>query len=204
MQIAKIQTNVYSTNMQAQKPVFRGVVSSTINRATQPIVDGLTTVAKQNWCQKSVDWLTKKDPIRHLSAATGVLLSSFYIRNTAKSTKIKEEDKKPLMINMAVVTALSTVGAYTIDKVVNKAINTFTNVFKTVNAEKSNLPKLLNGLKTAKTILVFAFMYRFFAPVIATPIANKLSNLQSGKKNLDAQSLTAPILAQAQAFKAVK
>jgi len=204
MQIAKIQTNVYSSNMQAQKPVFRGVVSSAINRATQPLVDGLTIVAKQNWCQKSVDWLTKKDPIRHLSAATGVLLSSFYIRNTAKSKKIRQEDKKPLMINMAVVTALSTIGAYTIDKVINRTINTFTDVFKTVNQSKPNLNKLLSGLKTAKTILVFAFMYRFFAPVIATPIANKLSNIQSGKKNLDTQTLTAPILAQAQTFKAGK
>lgn len=48
--------------------------------------------------------------------------------------------------------------------------------------ESGNLPKLLNGFKTAKALMIFALIYRFVSPVIATPIANKFSEKLEAKK----------------------
>lgn len=48
--------------------------------------------------------------------------------------------------------------------------------------ESGNLPKLLNGFKTAKALMIFALIYRFVSPVIATPIANKFSEKFEAKK----------------------
>ena len=48
--------------------------------------------------------------------------------------------------------------------------------------QSEKLSNLLNGFKTAKALMIFALIYRFVSPVIATPIANKFSEKFEAKK----------------------
>lgn len=45
------------------------------------------------------------------------------------------------------------------------------------------LPNMINGFKTARSLMVFALIYRFASPVFATPIANKASEYLENKKH---------------------
>ncbi len=46
------------------------------------------------------------------------------------------------------------------------------------------LSKMMNGFKTAQALMVFALIYRFVSPVIATPIANMFSEKLENRKKL--------------------
>ena len=48
--------------------------------------------------------------------------------------------------------------------------------------QSEKLSNLLNGFKTAKALMIFALIYRFVSPVVATPIANKFSEKFEAKK----------------------
>lgn len=49
--------------------------------------------------------------------------------------------------------------------------------------QSKKLTRMMNGFKTAQALMVFALIYRFVSPVIATPIANSISEkLEKNKK----------------------
>ena len=83
--------------------------------------------------QNALDFLKETNYQRHISAFVGVVLSSFYMIDTAKSKKIKKEDKMPLIVNQGTVCALSTAGAYTIDKYLDKRLANFTDTIGIAN-----------------------------------------------------------------------
>ena len=58
------------------------------------------------------------------------------------------------------------------------------NAIKNLSGMKDagKLANMINGFRTAKALIVFALIYRFVAPVIATPIANKVSEHFEAKK----------------------
>lgn len=58
--------------------------------------------------------------------------------------------------------------------------NAIKNLSGLKNAGK--LPNMINGFKTAKALMIFALIYRFASPVIATPLANKVSERLEAKK----------------------
>lgn len=143
--------------------------------------------------QRLTQWFTNTGNVaQHTTAAVSALLTTFYITETAKSKKIEEEQKLPLMLNQGIVTVMSIVAGYLVDNSLNKSYDKFINTFMHVNkgiireSEKaiSQSGKIdwAQGLKYAKTLMIFGLIYRFVAPVIATPIANKLSSMYMDKK----------------------
>ncbi len=51
------------------------------------------------------------------------------------------------------------------------------------NADSTKkLTRMMNGFKTAQALMVFALIYRFVSPVIATPIANSISEKLENRK----------------------
>ena len=55
---------------------------------------------------------------------------------------------------------------------------------KIAGADKTGkMTNLMNGFKTAQALMVFALIYRFVSPVIATPIANYVSEKLETKKH---------------------
>ena len=265
----------------------------------QKLASGLGELAAVKPVQKLVDYLKDKNYQRHIPAAVGVVLSSFYMLDTARSKKIESDQKLPLILNQGTVLAISTTGAYTINEVLDRKLDKLGQTFAIANMEdkkaqkaliklsdnpeyinvlkrapqlsclrerlqdefeytaklsktltkelkknpsdnavasvleavskldkkdvlrfdkakeifinniknskilesiydkqavknainiiaetEKDLPEKLTGFKIAKSLVVFGLMYRFFTPVIATPIANKVSKYIEEKKKL--------------------
>lgn len=92
--------------------------------------------------QKLVDALKDKNYAQHIAAFVGVVLSGFYMIDTAKSKKIEKDQKMPLIINQGAVAALSTAGAYTLDNYLDKKLEKFNDKFhiaSMTNAEDKKL-----------------------------------------------------------------
>jgi len=179
----------------------RQTIGQTLNKAwektpmkhgTDLLVDGLANTigwaANKKPVQAAAKALSKIDSFRFMSGVVGVTLSSFYIRETLKSKKIEPEQKRPLAINQAMVGLVSLVGSYTIDNTIEKRYDNFTKTYLKVNEKTigKNAALYEKGLKNAKTLIVFALVYRYFVPVFITPFANKLSALD--KKKLDSKA----------------
>jgi len=117
----------------------------------------------------------------HVMAASGTIVSSFYVINTLKSKKIEEERKGPLIYNSIISWALATSGGYTVDKLLNKYLKKFEANYKKVNAGDKNLEKQLRGIKIVKSALIFGMMYRWVTPWISTILAEKVWNKKLNK-----------------------
>jgi hypothetical protein len=66
-----------------------------------------------------------------------------------------------------------------LQKIFNK--QSFDNAIKMISNDEK-LSTKMQGFKVAKSLMVFAMIYRFVAPVIATPLANKMSKKLEDKK----------------------
>lgn len=108
--------------------------------------------------------------------------------NVARSKKIEEEQKKPLMLNMFIGTVLSTIGGYALNGAIDKKLKPFDAAIK--NKYKDQADDIMKGFKIAKSLMVFQLLYRFVCPVVATPIANHISNKIREKKEGDKGNLT--------------
>lgn len=125
-----------------------------------------------------------KNLMSHLVALGSIVLSSFYIKQTLQNDKLDTKKRKTLAINQAAVCATSISMAYTIEKMIDKKIDRFTEKFKIINrpskgaseAKLEEFNKCIGGIKAAKTIIVFGLVNRYLAPVLITPIANAIGN----------------------------
>lgn len=167
------------------QPSFKGLGSA----VTDTIATGVGKVAGTSGFQGLVEGLGKSaNWFPHLVAAESLLLSGFYMSNTAKSKKIENDQKLPMILNQGIVALACTVGAYSLDGFVNKGINNFKETYKSVNKAlpEELLNKRLKGISLLKTMVVFTTIYRFIGPVLLTPVANKISSIiQDKTKNKD-------------------
>lgn len=126
-----------------------------------------------------------KNLVSHLSVFTSVVLSGFYIQKTLENKKLDEHRKRTLAINQAIVCIFSGALAYIFDNYTNNKTAAFIEKFKKINADDINLSKYVDGISAAKKIMIFGFVYRFLAPVFATPIANSIGNKLQEKKEAE-------------------
>lgn len=164
------------------------------------IQTGLEKLLKKDRFEKIGQWGNKKQEAakksnydkltKHFSVLVSTVLSSLYVFNTSKSKTIEKDRKPALITNMALVWGISTVSGYLLDNSINKKFDKFlnkVNIFNSKNiefkAKNGNIVKtvplknIVNGLKIAKGLVIFSMMYRYFGPVIATPLADKVSKL---------------------------
>lgn len=259
---------------------------------------GLGALAATKPVQFIIDFLKDKNYQRHIPAAVGIILSSFYMIDTARSKTIEEDQKPALILNQGTILGISTTGAYTINEYIDKKLDNLGQTFAIANMEdkkaqkafiklkdnpdyinvlkrapqlkafrerleeefeyapkltkiiekhlsktpddkgaakvleevskldkkdvvrfdkakqiflnnlknsaflekiydnqavknainivaetEKDLPEKLTGFKIAKSLVVFGLMYRFFTPVIATPIANRVSKYIEDRKS---------------------
>ena len=96
---------------------------------------------------------------------------------------IEEKRKKPLIVNTGISCALSTLGGYTIDSMLDKPIDAFKDKFVKLNANDPKLHKYIGGIKIAKSALVFGLLYRFVVPVVSMFLAEKVVEKPDNKLN---------------------
>ena len=118
-----------------------------MNALTDGLAHGMGKLGNVKSVQKLVDFLKDRNYQQHLAAFVGVVLSSFYMVDTAKSKKIEKDQKLPLITNQAVVCALSTAGAYTLDNYLDKHLGEFTEKFNIANISDPKTQKMFVKLK---------------------------------------------------------
>lgn len=152
---------------------------------TEGIAKGVGKIADKKGFRNFVEWLGKKDQwFPHLIAAESLLLSGFYMQQTAASKRIEKDQKPAMIINQGITALACTAGAYLIDGKVNKMLDKFKGVYKRVNPqmEQKLLDKRLGAIRLLGPLVIFTTIYRFVGPVILTPVANYISE-KIQKKN---------------------
>lgn len=129
------------------------------------LAHGLGQLAGTRFVQKVVDYLKDKNYQRHIPAAVGVTLSSFYMFDTARSKKIESDQKFPLILNQGTVLAISTTGAYTINEFIDRRLDKLGQTFAIANIEDKKIqnifvklmdnPGYINVLKRAPKLAQF-------------------------------------------------
>ena len=154
------------------------------------IATGIGKLAQNDKVQKFTRSCVKNDVnyTQHLAAACANILNGFYMYNVARSKKIEDEQKGPLMLNMFIGTVFSTAGGYLADGYITKKLKPIEDAIE--KRFGKNATGIKNGYRIAKSLMVFQLLYRFVSPVIATPIANHISNKVREKKEGDKGNLT--------------
>lgn len=137
---------------------------------------GLNYIAQTKLMQKLLKHINIDSFNKHFMSINAVGLTSFYILNIMKSKEIEKDRKKTLAINMAIVGTLSTILGYSVNERINKVTEKFIDKFAKANPD-INYKNMTKGMKAAQGIIIFSIIYRFIAPVIATPLADRLSKL---------------------------
>ena len=125
-------------------PSFKANTPTVLERK---LAAGIGELAGTKPVQKVVDYLKDKNYQRHIPAAVGVTLSSFYMLDTARSKKIESDQKMPLIINQGAVVTASTAGAYTINIYLDKKLDKLGQTFAIANMEDKKLQKAFIKLK---------------------------------------------------------
>ena len=108
----------------------------------------------------------------HIIAATDVINTAAFIRETDKSNKIAERRKKALIYNAGISTALSIISGYIFDKLLDGPAEKFIENFKKANRGLPNLEKQVEGIKIAKPILIVGGIYYMVIPFVSTFLAD--------------------------------
>lgn len=193
MNISLTTPNLYNSKpSNKQNIAFNGFA----DKSTNAIAKGIIKATNTKVFEAAVDFTKRHRKLdkylySHLIVFGSTLLSGFYVLKTLQNKQLEDKKRKTLAINQGLTWALSTVLAYTFDIAVNdkftSMVNKFKEVNKTIDADK--LDKMSAGLKVAKSMIAVDLVYRFIAPVIVTPIANRIGNRMNEKKLAKAAAL---------------
>ncbi|MEW5822481.1 MAG: hypothetical protein AB1782_19965, partial [Cyanobacteriota bacterium] len=176
-----------------------GGIKSTISRVASPVfrplenvtARGLNILANSGTSNKIAQWGAQNSdkldllgkPINNfnarvvptMAALLPIWISAFYVINNLQSKKIPKERKIPLLINDIIVCTFSTAAGLTVAKLFDAMqIGMIENMKKIVtNPEKQALLK--GGIKQMMAIAAFTLVFRYLGPVIATPLADKVT-----------------------------
>lgn len=183
----------------AQKPQNINFKGSKFDDYFSKIADKKSTqniiikIANNPTIKKIVDWCAIETPkinkkgekiidrnsdkiFNYLMVAYSALLQTNHIINIKKNKQMPEERKETLIVNNALAFVLPTIGAFTIDKSLNRSIDRFQKYAeKTRNNTKFN-EKQAGGLKALKSVFIFSMMYKYFATIVTTPMADKVTD----------------------------
>lgn len=139
--------------------------------------------------EELVDKTTKSkvNIVKHLTVAIATVISSTYVVKTLNNKKLERKKRTTLAINQGIVFGLSTLMGYTFEKFAAKKIDILADKFAKANEglEKSKLNMYTDGMKAAASLVILTTMYRYIAPVIVTPIANKIGNNVQKKREAE-------------------
>lgn len=141
---------------------------------------------------KLADKLGKqKDITDHMATLGSFVTTTTYAGTTLKNKKLEKKPARTLALNQILVTALSTIGAYTINGGLEKFTKNMSYKFRDTNKHLPDkvLEKRIKGFGVAQKLLTFSLMYRYVAPVLVTPIASKIGKaLNSNGQKTEAKN----------------
>ena len=137
---------------------------------------------------------------QHMTAFGSLITSSVYMQQTLTNKELDPDRRRTLSINQGLCFVVPTAAAYTVDKVINNWVKQneyrYSGQYqheidiakregkdaKEVAKKAATLSKKLKGFRTLASITVFALIYRYFTPVIMTPVANWFGDRINAKK----------------------
>ena len=120
-----------------------------------------------------------KNIARNFSVLNDVLLAITSSVALLKSNKVKEERKKPLILNKLFSTSISVLAGCFIDKTVQELGSGFVEKFSEINKNDKKLMKYIEGINVLRPTIVFALVYYGIIPFMSAIFSDKLSNVKN-------------------------
>lgn len=162
------------------------------DKATDLIGHGIGRLAKSKPGKNTAESMTKmfKKPYARIMDLTSAIYTLSIINKTAKSEKIKKEQKPMLMINAALVTIVSSSLAALIDKLTDPVLDKMVKEYESFKKPDKWLDN--RNFKTAvnkmKSLSIFSLTVRFLVPVIMVPITGSIVNkIKTNKEDKEKQ-----------------
>lgn len=128
----------------------------------------------------------------HMSAAGSFVTTTAYAGTTLKNKNLEKKPARTLALNQILVTALSTVGTYTINDSIAKFTKKMSYKFSDINQKlpAEVLSKRMKGFPIVQKLLTFSIIYRYVAPVLVTPAASKIGKALNSNDNITPKAKT--------------
>ena len=143
------------------------------NNATESLAKGIGKIIDTKPLQNFVKKYYETNYAQHITSLTDTLLTLAFVQQTAKSKKIEQKRKKPLIYNSLISTGLCIAGGYALNSATKKSTAKFIDKFKQINKDLPELEKYVEGIKIAKPALLLGIIYYIFIPVISTFLADR-------------------------------
>ena len=140
----------------------------------------------------------------HMATLGALLTSSVYMYQTLHKKDLDDDRKRTLAVNQCLCFIVPTICAYTVDKLLKnwtkeKIEYKYASkqeqkiaLAKLNNASPEEIEKLqkglgskLKGVRTLVSLAIFALIYRYVAPVLITPVANRIGERVNEKKHAE-------------------
>ncbi len=118
----------------------------------------------------------------HLIALGDIFSTFAFINTTSKNKKLNKHQKNILNYNALSSTALCLIFGYGADKLTDKSMDKFIKNIENANKNSPDIAKYAEGVKIAKSSLIFGLIYYCAIPMISTFISSKLAT--NDKNNL--------------------
>lgn len=182
--IPSIMKNLFD-DKKVQKDNFTGVSREQISfkgRLGNELSKGMGKILDTDFVIKNANKLKNTDFAMHTIALTDTISTFAFIHENNKSKKIDEKRKKVLNYNCAISTGLCVAGGYTVDKLLEKPFQRFSDNFAKANKNSPKLAKHLEGLKIVKPALIFGGIYYGIIPFVSTFLADKFDDKKTSAK----------------------
>ena len=156
---------------------------------------------EQEWLSKLTNKINKLPgrATQHMSVLGSLFTSGMYVQQTLTKKELDPDKRRTLAINQSLGFAIPTIAAYGVNAKMNEWIKKreyrFTgrqqhnidiaklegNLAKAKEIEKS-LGVKKNGVRILADLITFTFIYRYFVPVLITPLANKIGDKVNARK----------------------
>lgn len=160
---------------------YKNNISFKGNKLSDTILNLTNSKIAQEFANKNIK--NENNIARNMTILTDIALTSTGVLAIGASKKIKKEEKKPLVINKILSTAISILMGCSMDKLAKKLGNGFVEKFKKNNLNSKKLSKYLQGLDVLRPTIVFAIVYYALIPIFTAYISDKISKIDIKKDN---------------------
>lgn len=164
-----------------QSPTFTGsklpkdkVLKNVYQKFIESLSEKLGKFIDLKPVQNLADKFHKTKFEQHMISITDTLATLAFAAQTAKSKKIKDNDKKLLIYNSLISTGLSIGGMYAIDGMTKNSTEKFIEKFKKANINSPKLDKYVEGIRIVKPLMILGALYYIAIPMLSTYFADKV------------------------------
>ena len=145
--------------------------------------ESIASIINNKKTQKIVKKFQNTNFKTHLIALKDMASTTAFIALTNKNDELSQRNKKVLSYNSAISTGLCLLGGYSLDKILDKPTQKFSDKFIKLNPELDNPQIYKNGIQIAKKALAFGLIYYAAIPLISTFISSRLADNSPQDKN---------------------